>query len=281
MKIFLAAALLTLAPRAAETGGLKIENAWVEAVEDGPRVPVGYRFQPGDVVYFSFQVSGYKTEEVNFDTRKVSLSWEVTVSDPQGLALVAPAGDKTATTLSPEDRLWKPIGRRSFQLPSFVPGGRYRIHVRVRDELAQKVVEQEVEFEVAGRPWRKTDKLEVSNFRFLRTADDKEGLEVPAYAPGDTLWAKFDMTGYKMAEGNRYRLEYGVKILNSDGTTAFERTEAAAAESASFYPQRVTAGVLSVQIPRDQAKASYTLVVTVEDRIGGAQCEAREKFTVE
>jgi hypothetical protein len=280
MRILLAAAMLPLALQAGE-GGLAIENAWVQAQEDGSRAAAGYRFQPGDTVYFSFQVSGYKTEGGEFQERKLSLSWEVTVADPQGLPLVEPAGGTVKTTISLEDRLWKPIARRSFVIPGYAPGGQYRIRVVVRDELAHQETSQDVDFRVAGRPAKTVDHLEVDNFRFLRSAEDKEALEVPAYSPGDMVWARFDMSGYKLDAGNRYSLEYGVRVLRGDGSVVYEQAAAAAAENASFYPQRVTPGLLSLRIPKDQAKAAYTLVVMVEDKAGGQKCEAREKFTVE
>ncbi len=280
MRILLAAAMLPLALRAG-TEALVIENAWVQVQDDGARAAAGYRFQPGDTVYFSFQVSGYKTEGGEFQERKLSLSWEVTVADPQGLPLVEPAADTVKTTVSPEDRLWKPIGRRSFAIPAYAPGGQYKIRVVVRDELAHQEMTREAEFQVAGRPAKTVDRLEVDNFRFLRSSEDKEALEVPAYSPGDMVWARFDMSGYKMDTGNRYSLEYGVRVLRGDGTVVYQQGQAAAAENASFYPQRVTPGLLSLRIPKDQAKAGYTLVVTVEDKVGGQKCEAREKFTVE
>ena len=32
------------------------------------------------------------------------------------------------------------------------------------------------------------------------------------YQPGDTLWAKFDITGYKFGENNRFSVDYGLAI---------------------------------------------------------------------
>ncbi len=280
MRGMLAAALLPLALHAAEHG-LTIENAGVHVREDGPNVPPNFRFRAGEYVYFSFQVSGYRTQGVDMDTRKVELSWHIAVEDANGTPLAEPGDEQIATTVSPEDRNWRPIGRRAILLPPLMPAGRYRFLLEVHDALAKTMEKADVPFLVAGYTVEPGAPLGVRNFRFLRGADDTEPLEIPAYRPGDTLWARFDIAGFEIGEKNRYSVEYGLRVLRPDGTVAFEQRHAAQAEDEPFYPQRIAPGVLGLPMPRDIAKAHYTLVVTVRDRLSGKTCEARAAFSVE
>ena len=62
------------------------------------------------------------------------------------------------------------------------------------------------------------------------------------YHPGETLWARFDMTGYKYGDKNHYSVEYGLAILRESGEQVFAQPAAAADSSEGFYPQRYVPG---------------------------------------
>ena len=264
----------------AASGTLAIEHASVHSEEDGVDVPIGYHFHPGDIVYFNFRISGYQRKDEGDDTR-VRLSWRIAVNDPNGVPLVASSDGKADTLVTSEDKHWMPVGRSSLEVPPFAPSGQYKILLNVQDELGGNDVTTEVRFLVAGHDVAPSGTLTIRNFRFLRSEDDSEPLEVAAYRPGETLWARFDMTGYKLDAGNRFSIEYGVKVLKQDGSTAYEQPEAANAEDSAFYPQRWVPGVFSLNIPRDLKKGQYTLVVKVLDKCGGQAFEASQKFSVE
>ena len=57
----------------------------------------------------------------------------------------------------------------------------------------------------------------VRNFRFLRTEEDAEPLKIASYRPGDTVWARFDITGYKMGPGNQRDVAYTLTVTRADG----------------------------------------------------------------
>ena len=256
---------------------LVIEHPAVHVSDDGASLPSGYRFHPGDTVYFDFQLSGYQQTE----DRDIRLAWRIEVQDPQGIPLVEPAEDKLATRLSEEDRHWMPIGRRSFAIPFFAPGGRYRILLAASDALAKSAAKAEVSFDVDGPTAPPPATLTIRHFRFLRSEDDTEALDIPAYRPGDTLWARFEMAGYQFGPGYQFGLEYSLRILRPDGSLAFQQPHAAHAEGSSFYPQRSAPGVLSLHMPPNLAKGEYTLIVAVTDDTGNQTREMRQRFSVE
>ena len=270
-------ALLSAMPLLAADPSLLVEHSAVHVADDGAALPLGYRYRPGDTVYFDFQVSGYQQTE----DREIRLAWRIDVADPQGIPLVEPSDDKLATRLSEEDRHWMPIGRRDFTIPAYAPGGRYRILLNVGDALAKSAAKAETFFDVDGPTGPPLATLTIRRFRFLRSEDDTEALDIPAYRPGDTLWARFEMAGYHLGPGNHFALEYGLRILRSDGSLAFEQPHAARAEDSSFYPQRSAPGVLSLHMPPDLAKGEYTLVLAVTDDTGNQAREMRQRFSVE
>ncbi len=51
------------------------------------------------------------------------------------------------------------------------------------------------------------------------------------------LWARFDITGFKYGEKNRYSVEYGLAILRETGEQVFAQPAAADDSHESFYPQ--------------------------------------------
>ena len=58
----------------------------------------------------------------------------------------------------------------------------------------------------------------IRNLRFYRTEDDSNPpLSIAAYRPGDTVWARFDITGFKFAEGNRRDVAYTVTVTAPGG----------------------------------------------------------------
>ena len=248
--------------------------------EDGPPVASDYEFLPGETVYFACQAEGYKKVEKN-DKMEMYLTYQVEVADGRGVLLQPVQDDKIQTTVSPEDKDWLPKIRDSFAVPPLADSGEFQILVKLKDELGAVTAESHAKFSVEGREVAPSDNLIVRNFRFLRTEDDGKPLQLPAYRPGDAVWARFDMTGYKLGERNRFDIEYGLTVLLADGSVAYSEPQAATAKDQTFYPQRYQPGVLSLNLAKDQPLGQYTIVLTVRDNLGQQNYETREKFSVE
>lgn len=260
--------------------GLQAENLVVLPFEDAPPSAAGQVFLTGTQAYLRFEIRGYKKIEKN-DDEFVQLAWEMEITDPAGVPIVESKKGKIAKQIFPEDKAWKPIVRQDALVPPLGPSGEYRVRVKVRDDYANVETQASAVFSVRGRDVEPSATLAVRNFRFLRTEEDRTPLVEAVYARGSTLWARFDMTGYKLGEGNRYEVDYAITILDGAGKELYAQPDPAVESGQSFYPRRYTPGALSLNIDRETLAGKYTLVLNVKDRIGGQTAQWRQGFGVE
>ena len=266
----------------AAESSLAIIGAGIEQSEDAPFVPTDYQFLPGDYLYFTFQIAGFGVKSQNQDeVRKISLSYEVQPEDSAGIALCAPKSGTIETELNPEDKNWIPKRRLSFLIPSFVAAGEFRVHVNVRDLFAKAGASKDFPFRIGGVHIQPSGAITAENFRFLRNENDREALQVPAYSPGDTVYLRFDMVGYKVGPKNEYHLAYGLIVLGPDGKPYIRNPEAAELETGSFYPAQFVPGTANLTTSADAAHGEYTVVLTVRDLISNQSFEIRQAFTIE
>lgn len=249
----------------------------VIAQADGdPGMPAAFEHTPGEVLFFSFQVQGYQAA-----ADKVRLKSRIEVLDPNGVRIIEPVEVPVTAELSPEDKDWKPKIRQELPVPPLAPSGKYKILVSVQDEIAKTSASREIVFLVRGRDVPPSDKLVIRNFHFYRSEEESEPLAKAAYRPGDDVWARFDITGYKFAEGNRIDVSYGIAVLNAEGRLLWSQAEAAAERSQSFYPKRYVPGSMSLNLQKNIKPGEYAIAVTVKDAVGDQNYEAKQTFTVE
>jgi hypothetical protein len=269
-------------PQATADNGLQITAAGIESSEDAPFVSSDYRFLPGDYVYFQFQISGYAVQsKEGSEVRKISLTYEITPQDEKGAPLTLPVAGVVKEELNAEDKNWTPKRRISFLLPSFIAAGAFHLHVVVKDLIGEKSTERDMPFHIGGTVVVPSDHLTVQDFQFLRKEDDTDALEVQAYSPGDTVYARFTMTGFRLAEGNEYKLSYGLVVTRPDGKPYVTEQTAAQLSNKSFYPVPFVPGNLNVTTRRSAARGSYVLVLTIRDLVGSQTYEVKRSFTVE
>jgi hypothetical protein len=257
-----------------------VDRIALHQFEDGPVLPPAHEFLPGETVFLSCRLSDYQVQK-DGDESVVKLAWRMRVTDPGGIPLEKEAAGRVEDRVLPEDKNWKPKFLHSFVIPPYATGGAYHIAVRVSDEAGKTEVNTSLEFRVHGRDVEPSATLVARNFRFLRAEDDAVALQPPVYHPGDVMWARFDITGYRFAENNRFSVEYGLAVLRGTGEELFSQPMAAAESNQSFYPQRYVPGALSLSLDKNVAAGSYILVVTVRDKIGDQTWESREEFRVE
>ena len=193
------AALLAIALAAPAAEPLAIVNTAIEQTEGGAALPAGFEHVPGEILFFSFQVQGYRASA----GQKIQLRYRIEVRDPNGVAVVQPFERPLEAELAPQDKEWKPKVRQEVALPPLGPSGTYKFVVRVEDELAKASATREVPFVVRGRSVPPSDTLVLRNFAFFRSEDATEPLKKPAYRPGDAVFARFDITGYKYGPNNQ------------------------------------------------------------------------------
>jgi hypothetical protein len=284
-KGFLAAGVLALLTSHSAQGRaadltLAIVDAGIQASEDAPFVTANYEFRPGEYVFFTFTISGYQTEKQK-DAIRLNLKYLVDVHDPDGVPLAPPESGAIEDELHPQDKDWLPKRRLSFQLPSYVASGSFNLQVTVRDMVAKTEINKKFTFRIGGRKLQPSDTLEVQNFHFYRGENDAEPLEVVAYRPGDPIWARYDIVGFKTDLNHGYVVAYGLTVYRPDGTELLFVPKAAVQSSSDFYPAQFVPGVLTVTPTSDAPHGEYTILLTVKDEIGKQTFEHNYSFRLE
>ncbi len=255
---------------------LAITNAAVRASEDGQ--PGGENsFLPGETVYFSFQVAGFG----NSPAKAVRLSYHVEALDPKGVKMDESVDSILDATLSEQDKEWQPKLRAPFVIPSLVLPGTYKIVARVTDDISHASAQAEVPFRITGRNVEASAELTIRNFGFFRSEGEEHPLPAAVYSPGDTVFARFDITGFRYGKSNAVDVSYGVAVLNAAGKQIYSEPNAATEKSESFYPKPFVPGAMNLNLQAGISRGDYTLVVTVVDRIASQNFESRQTFRVE
>ena len=281
--LFLASFLASGCLAIAADKPLAIVHTVFATSEDGPPEASDEDYFAGETIHFSCQVEGYRKADKpkDFGKQNISLKFQIEVRDKSGALLQPVQEGKIETTVTQEDKSWMPKLRETIMVPPLADTGEYAVLVKLSDELASANIEKSTVFHIKGRDVAPSEILIVRNFRFLRTEDDEKPLPVAAYRPGDSVWARFDMTGYKLGDKNQVDIEYGLTVLREDGSVAYTEPQAANQKLQSFYPQRYQPGELNLNLAKDQPLGKYIIVLAVQDNLGKQMYETRETFSVE
>jgi len=258
-----------------------VERIALHQFEDGPVLAPSHAFLPGETVFMSCRFAGYQVAGSTDEQRSVKLSWQADAVDGAGVAVAKSASGRIEQQVFKQDKDWRPKFLYEFIVPPFAPGGDYRITVHAKDEVGGTELTSHIDFEVRGRDAEPSATLVARNLRFLPGEQDGPPLVPPVYHPGQTLWARFEITGYEYGEKNRYAVEYGLAIEKEDGQQVFAQPDAAQDSSESFYPQRYVPGAVSLNLDANVPAGAYTLVVLMRDKTGNQTAEARGTFRIE
>lgn len=231
-------------------------------------------FAPGDVVNVAFNLKGY-TES---DVYRMKVSWKVSTTGPAKLPFAPGSEGLFDAELAPEDEEWEPLVRYQAQLPYHLPAGTYGIHVEAKDELSGATAEGDLDVHVAGAPVVQSDVLSVQNFTFSLTVGGTP-LQQAVYRPGATIFASFDITGYKLGDGNSYELASHLDLLDAEGAEVYSFNPASE-KGSSFYPQLSAPASFRFDLDPTIKPGRYTLVLTVTDVVGQQSLSSQETFEV-
>ena len=256
---------------------LEIVSPILSQMDGGAPDPPGFEHGAGEVIFFSCRVAGYTKSP----DEQIQLRYSVQAFDPQGVPLDEIYQNEMKVEWSPKDKNWQPKIATSLELPPLAPPGAYKILVKVEDVLAKSNAELAFPFQVRGHAVEASDTLVVRNFRFFHDENGTQPLEKGLYHPGQGVWARFDITGFKFGPNNKFDVDYGLAILDSSDHQVFSQPSAASDSNASFYPQRYVPGALSLNLDPNVPKGDYTLAITIRDKIANQTFEARQKFQIE
>jgi hypothetical protein len=243
--------------------------------EDGPEIPASYEYVPGELLYLSYRVAGYTVKN-----EAVDLRWQMYLTDPDGLLLAPISNGAVRDEVTARDKDWLPKVEQTVPLPPEMFAGRYAIHLRVADELAQSSVELLIQFRVHGRAPEKLPAITVRGVRFYRGEDDAIALDPATYRPGVTLWSRFEITGYSLGESNAFDVEYGLAVYGPAGNLLYEQPVAAQEHDSPFYPKRWLVGGFSLTISANQAPGEYRVTVRARDKRAKTSAEQSANFQV-
>ena len=279
-----AAAVLALA---AAAGLLRADDespklAIVETVlldgEDGYPIPADSIFYPGETVYLEFKMDGFR---VNDDYR-MKTQYRVDFLGPTGIRFaISQAGD-ISEEIFPQDEDWLPVVRVSPRLPQFAESGAFKIVVTAIDRLAGND-ETTLEFPVyvRGENVETGKTLTIRNLVFS-LGKGGEAVAEPVYKAGDTVWARFDITGYFLAEDNSFDVESSLEVTEAEGDPekVLFRFESSGERGRPFYPRRRLPAEFRLDLDDDLAPGAYAVLISVRDKLGDATFESQRTFTV-
>jgi hypothetical protein len=256
---------------------LQVVKPVISQMDGGTPDPPGFEHVPGETLFFSCRIAGYtKTPE-----EKIQLTYSVQAIDPQGAPLTELYKNEIATEVSPQDKDWMPKIATEVPIPPLVASGTYKIVVKVEDVLAKTSAELATPFQVRGKPVEPSDTLTVRNFNFYRGEEETAPVEKAAYRPGDGVWARFDITGFKYGPNNKIDVSYVTSLATMSGKVIWTQPEAAVEQTESFYPKRYVPASMGITLQKNFQPGQYIIAVQAKDAIGNQTYEGKFTFTVE
>jgi hypothetical protein len=267
-----ASAVLCAAP------ALHLVQTAVSDIDGGPPNPVSFEYRPGQVVYFTCRVSGYTQDKV----QQVHLAYTVQAFDARGVPVAEISKENLTAEVTAQDKEWLPKIDAAISLPSLLFSGDYKIIAKVEDLVAKTSAELTVPFKVRGHDdVQPSESLAVRAFRFLRNEDDTHPAERAAYRPGDHLWAKFAIVGFRSGPLNKVDVSYVTSVLGPDGKTLWTQPEPEGVQEDSFYPKPYIQAEMGIEIQAKIKPGHYQLMILAKDAIGNQTCEVKQPFTIE
>jgi len=167
--------------------------------DGGDALPAAFRHVAGETLFFSCNITGFTKSP----QEQINLTYTVQAFDPKGIPLAEIYKGQAKDEVGPQDKNWLPKIETQIALPEILRPGTYKILVKVDDLIAKTSADLAVPFEVSGRDVTSSPTLTVKEFRWYHNDEDQRAMSQPLYKPGDNMFMKFDITGYKYGENNK------------------------------------------------------------------------------
>ncbi len=265
----------------AATGDLRVAYTSFSRYDGGAPMPQPITFLPGDQVVFRAKVSGFRTAEIGYQEFRVKLSYEVSAIDFRGLVIGKLKKGELDEPVHKEDKEWLPTLEYKFLIPAMAEYGSARLRMKIRDEVSQKEAVFEENILVNGKRLPALNSVSVIDFGFYRRQEDRSPLPAGVYRAGDTLWAKFDLAGFRIEDQNHFHAECDVQVRDAEGKILFEQPAAISRDARPEYPERYLPGTFSLEIRPGTSKGKYAIVVIAHDRLSEQSSESAFPFTID
>ena len=249
--------------------------------EGGPAWDSRQTARSGENLVFSFSISGLKIFETDNEEKKVRYEWTVQALDPKGIVLAEPLSGKQDAEILPEDKDWVPKVSGTIKLPDFLPPGSFHLAVSVRDTVANASAKGEFPFPVSGPSILSLDRFTIHDVRFFREESSTEPISPVAYRPGDTIWIRFQMSGFQRDSSKEVHLRYGYELKNPAGKVVFSQPDALEERKSYFYPPAYLPAFLSFTPDSKVPRGEYAVILTAQDSVSGQQAQSEQKFRIE
>ena len=256
----------------ASTGRLKAGNfAFTEGI-GGPARPNAV-FKPGDRAFLKYDIAGFAR-----DAQKAPhLSFQLTAADPAGLAIHEPWTTRFDGLLN----RGAPVnGSLGLELPSFAPPGKYKITIKVHDEVASANLELTPSFEVNAAEVAAPRGLELRDLQLSRS-ENGPAESMPAFEVGGTIYMSSNVFGLQFRDG-RTTGRMSLKMLGPDGRVALDQPDYLDLSQSQFYrPPTYWIHVRGeLPIPSGLQKGIYTQYYAVMDNVSNQTITQEVKFEV-
>lgn len=245
--------------------------------DGGTPEPPGFQYTQGETIYFSCRVAGFaKTDE-----NGIHIAYSVQAFDPKGLPLDEIYKNELKAELTSNDKEWMPKIATTITVPPLAPSGTYKVIIKLEDRIAKTQGESAATFLVRGQDIEPSEKLVVRNFHFYRSEDETQPMPKAVYKPGDAVWGKFDLTGFKYGAKNKVDVSYVTSVIAPSGKVLWTQPEPATENAESFYPKPFIPAAMGITLQKNIAPGEYTIAVQAKDAIGNQAFEQRYTFVIE
>jgi hypothetical protein len=257
---------------AASTGRLKAGNLAFTVGKGGPVRPNAV-FKPGDLVFLKYDIAGFardaqKAPHVNF---------QLTATDPAGVVIHEPW---TIRFDGPLERGQPVNGSLGLELPPFAPPGKYKITIKVHDEVDNATLEFTPFFEWNAAAVAQPRGLELRDLQLSRV-ENGPAESIPTVEVGGTVYMSANLFGLQFRDG-RTSGHISLKMLDPDGKVILDQPDYLDLSESQFYrPPTYWVHVRGeLPIPSGVKKGIYTQQYAVMDNVSNQSIAQEVKFEV-
>ena len=230
-------------------------------------------YKPGDRVFLNYDIGGFAR-----DAQKTPhLSFQLTAADPAGMTIHEPW---ILHFNGPLDRGQPVNGNLGLELPSYAPPGRYKVNIKVHDEVDNANIELTPSFEVNAAAVAPPQGLELRDFQLSRS-ENGAAESIPIVEGGGTVYMKANVFGLQFRDGHTNG-HMSFKILDPDGKETLNQPDFLDLREAQFYrPPTYWIHVHSeLPIPSGVKTGIYTQQYLLVDNISNQNVTQEAKFEV-